>query len=55
MDGDRFVVSARENPRTLGLGPERGPGGSATATAKPMSSEISQSHWSRSSTDSRLC
>uniref|UniRef100_F6H7L4 CID domain-containing protein n=1 Tax=Vitis vinifera TaxID=29760 RepID=F6H7L4_VITVI len=42
MDGDRFVVSARENPRTLGFAPERGPGGSATATAKPMSNEISQ-------------
>lgn len=42
MDGDRFVVSARENPRTLGFAQERGPGGSATATAKPMSNEISQ-------------
>lgn len=42
MDGDRFVVSARENPRTLGFAPERGPGGSASATAKPMSNEISQ-------------
>lgn len=42
MDGDRFVVSARENPRTLGFAPERAPVGSATATTKPMSNEISQ-------------